>query len=95
MLYLMLVLVFQTTTNVNIINFAKIWQVEPCGAGSKMVLQTPASVRCLDVSASRSRIAVVDETSVCRVYSLPTGDLLYTVRIILRVSEWECGLTNI
>ncbi|XP_041987643.1 intraflagellar transport protein 122 homolog [Aricia agestis] len=56
----------------------QIWQVEPSNGGSKMILQIPGSVRCLDVSASRSRLAVVDETSVCRVYSLPAGELLYT-----------------
>ncbi|RVE39738.1 hypothetical protein evm_015612 [Chilo suppressalis] len=51
-----------------------------------MILQTPASVRCLDVSALRSRLAVVDESSVCRVYSLPTGDLLYTEENVSSVS---------
>ncbi|CAH0401916.1 unnamed protein product [Chilo suppressalis] len=64
----------------------QIWQVEPCDGESKMILQTPASVRCLDVSALRSRLAVVDESSVCRVYSLPTGDLLYTEENVSSVS---------
>ncbi|KAL4717436.1 hypothetical protein ACJJTC_000585, partial [Scirpophaga incertulas] len=53
---------------------------------SKMILQTPGSVRCLDVSASRSRLAVVDETSICRVYCLPSGDLLYTEENVSSVS---------
>ncbi|CAG9781829.1 unnamed protein product [Diatraea saccharalis] len=64
----------------------QIWQVEPSEGESKMILQTPASVRCLDVSALRSRLAVVDESSVCRVYSLPTGDLLYTEENVSSVS---------
>lgn len=59
--------------------FLKIWQVEPNIGSSKILLQTPASVRCLDVSASRGCLAVVDESSICRVYSLATGELLYTV----------------
>ncbi|KAL0902620.1 hypothetical protein ABMA27_000448 [Loxostege sticticalis] len=64
----------------------QIWQVEPTDGSSKMILQTPASVRCLDVSASRGRLAVVDEASVCRVYSLPTGELLYTEENVSSVS---------
>ncbi|XP_052752603.1 intraflagellar transport protein 122 homolog [Galleria mellonella] len=64
----------------------QIWQVEPTDGDSKMVLQTPGSVRCLDVSASRSRLAVVDDASVCRVYSLPTGELLYTEENVSSVS---------
>ncbi|XP_060809658.1 intraflagellar transport protein 122 homolog isoform X1 [Amyelois transitella] len=64
----------------------QIWQVEPVSGASKSLLQTPASVRCLDVSASRSRVAVVDESSVCRVYSLPTGELLYTEENVSSVS---------
>ncbi|XP_049885903.1 intraflagellar transport protein 122 homolog [Pectinophora gossypiella] len=64
----------------------QIWQVEPREGVCKMIFQTPASVRCLDVSASRGRLAVVDESSVCRVYSLPTGDLLYTEENVSSVS---------
>ncbi|XP_063837824.1 intraflagellar transport protein 122 homolog [Ostrinia nubilalis] len=64
----------------------QIWQVEPSDGSSKMILQTPASVRCLDVSASRGRLAVVDEASVCRVYSLPIGELLYTEENVSSVS---------
>ncbi|XP_053624382.1 intraflagellar transport protein 122 homolog [Plodia interpunctella] len=64
----------------------QIWQVEPVTGTFKAVLQTPASVRCLDVSASRSRLAVVDEASICRVYSLPTGELLYTEENVSSVS---------
>nr|XP_032527265.1 intraflagellar transport protein 122 homolog isoform X2 [Danaus plexippus plexippus] len=56
----------------------QIWQVEPNKGTARMVVQTAGSVRCLDVSASRGRLAVVDENSVCRVYSLPAGDLQYT-----------------
>ncbi|KAJ0183743.1 hypothetical protein K1T71_000166 [Dendrolimus kikuchii] len=64
----------------------QIWQVEPCDGSSKILLQTPASVRCLDVSASRGCIAVVDESSVCRVYSLLTSELLYTEENVSSVS---------
>ncbi|CAB3225164.1 unnamed protein product [Arctia plantaginis] len=64
----------------------QIWQVEPYNGASKMVLQTPASVRCLDVSASRARLAVVDEASVCRMYNLSNGELLFTEENISSVS---------
>ncbi|KAJ2954458.1 hypothetical protein O0L34_g2734 [Tuta absoluta] len=63
----------------------QIWQVEPRDGSSKVVLQTPASVRCFDVSASRGKLAVVDELSVCRVYSLQ-GTLLYTEENVTSVS---------
>ncbi|KAI8430718.1 hypothetical protein MSG28_000902 [Choristoneura fumiferana] len=64
----------------------QIWLVEPSGGSCRLVLATPASVRCLDVSASRARLAVVDDASVCRVYSLPTGELLYTEESVSSVS---------
>ncbi|KAH9637322.1 hypothetical protein HF086_006966, partial [Spodoptera exigua] len=64
----------------------QIWQVEPWQGSAKMVLHTPASVRCLDVSASRAYLAVVDESSVCRVYKLATSELLFTEENISSVS---------
>ncbi|XP_037299946.1 intraflagellar transport protein 122 homolog isoform X2 [Manduca sexta] len=64
----------------------QIWQVEPSNGQSRMILQTAASVRCLDVSASRRRLAVVDETSVCKIYCLPTGDLMYSEENVSSVS---------
>lgn len=56
--------------------------MEPRQGKATMVLLTPASVRCLDVSASRAFLAVVDEASVCRVYNLSTGELLFSVGLI-------------
>ncbi|CAD0194104.1 unnamed protein product [Chrysodeixis includens] len=64
----------------------QIWQVEPRQGSAKMILLTPASVRCLDVSASRAYLAVVDEASVCRVYNLSTSELLFTEENISSVS---------
>ncbi|VVD05909.1 unnamed protein product [Leptidea sinapis] len=46
----------------------QIWQIEPTRGEMKMLVQTGGAVRCVDVSAGRSRLAVVDEGSVCRVY---------------------------
>ncbi|CAH2103760.1 unnamed protein product [Euphydryas editha] len=64
----------------------QIWQVEPGSGVAKVILQSPGNVRCLDVNASRSRLAVVDESSVCRVYSLPNGELIYTEENVTSVS---------
>ncbi|XP_046977398.1 intraflagellar transport protein 122 homolog [Vanessa cardui] len=64
----------------------QIWQVEPASGVAKVILQSPGNVRCLDVNASRSRLAVVDEASVCRVYSLANGELLYTEENVTAVS---------
>ncbi|XP_052746621.1 intraflagellar transport protein 122 homolog [Bicyclus anynana] len=64
----------------------QIWEVEPSTGGAKVMMQSPGSIRCLDVSASRGRIAVVDESSVCRVYSLTNGELLYSEDTVSSVS---------
>ncbi|XP_068632692.1 intraflagellar transport protein 122 homolog [Battus philenor] len=64
----------------------QIWQVEPNEGTSKVIITTPCGVRCLDVSASRNRLAVVDDLSVCRVYCLPTAELLYSEENISSVS---------
>ncbi|GBP32902.1 Intraflagellar transport protein 122 homolog [Eumeta japonica] len=60
----------------------EVWQVQVKSGSSTVLVRAEGSgagaVRCLDVSASRARLAVVDEHSVCRVYALPAGDLLYT-----------------
>ncbi|XP_078340377.1 intraflagellar transport protein 122 homolog isoform X7 [Crassostrea virginica] len=42
-----------------------------------MLLKQSTSVRCLDVSASRSKLAVVDEHNTCLVYDINTKDLLF------------------
>ncbi|XP_072931134.1 intraflagellar transport protein 122 homolog [Epargyreus clarus] len=64
----------------------QVWLVEPRDGVSRMVLQNPAGVRCLDVNASRNRLAVVDEASVCRVYSLHKADLLFVEENVSSVS---------
>lgn len=42
-----------------------------------MLLKQATSVRCLDMSASRTKLAVVDEHNTCLVYDLNTKDLLF------------------
>nr|XP_034307390.1 intraflagellar transport protein 122 homolog isoform X7 [Crassostrea gigas] len=42
-----------------------------------MLLKQSTSVRCLDVSASRTKLAVVDEHNTCLVYDINTKDLLF------------------
>lgn len=44
-----------------------------------MLLKQSTSVRCLDVSASRTKLAVVDEHNTCLVYDINTKDLLFQV----------------
>eukprot|EP00794_Sanderia_malayensis_P006236 gene6236-6953_t len=41
------------------------------------LLKQQTSVRCLDLSCSRSKLAVVDENSTCLVYDLKTKELLF------------------
>ncbi|CAK1554158.1 unnamed protein product [Leptosia nina] len=76
---------FQEVLLLGLLN-GEIWQVEVSSGTSKVLLATPACVRCLDVNVSRTRLAVVDETSVCRVYALPTAELLFSEENISSVS---------
>ncbi|XP_063240162.1 intraflagellar transport protein 122 homolog isoform X2 [Bacillus rossius redtenbacheri] len=41
------------------------------------LLKVDAAVRCLDLSASRKKLAVVDETNRCLVYDIVRGELLF------------------
>lgn len=41
------------------------------------ILTQSTSVRCLDMSMSRTKLAVVDENSTCLVYDVNTKELLY------------------
>ena len=41
------------------------------------LIKQPTSVRCLDLSMSRTKLAVVDEHNVCLVYDIKTKQLLY------------------
>lgn len=45
-----------------------------------MLLKQNTSVRCLDMSTSRSKLAVVDEHNTCLVYDIQTKELLFQVR---------------
>lgn len=44
------------------------------------LLKQSTSVRCLDMSTSRSKLAVVDEHSICLIYDIHTKELLFQVR---------------
>ena len=44
------------------------------------LLKQSTSVRCLDMSMSRSKLAVVDEHNTCLVYDINTKELLFQVR---------------
>ncbi|KAF4531888.1 hypothetical protein B566_EDAN000917 [Ephemera danica] len=41
------------------------------------ILRVPSAIRCLDLSASRHKLAVVDENNQCLVYDVRTGQLLF------------------
>lgn len=44
-----------------------------------VLLKQATAVRCLDMSASRSKLAVVDENDTCLVYDIHTKELLFQV----------------
>jgi len=47
------------------------------------LLKQNTSVRCLDMSTTRQRLAVVDEHNTCLVYDVNTKELLFQVTTIL------------
>ena len=44
-----------------------------------LILKQQTSVRCLDISSSRKKLAVVDEHNTCVVYDINTKELLFQV----------------
>ncbi|KAA0183686.1 hypothetical protein HAZT_HAZT008812 [Hyalella azteca] len=47
------------------------------------LLTVSSAIRCLDLNSSRHRLAVVDDNSDLLVYTLPEGELLYSVSLLL------------
>lgn len=45
-----------------------------------VLLKQATAVRCLDMSASRNKLAVVDENDTCLVYDIHTKELLFQVK---------------
>lgn len=46
-----------------------------------ILLKQATAVRCLDMSASRNKLAVVDENDMCLVYDIHTKELLFQVTL--------------
>lgn len=46
------------------------------------LLKLSVGIRCLDVSASRTKLAAIDEQNTCLVYDLNTKELLFQVSYI-------------
>ena len=61
-----------------------------------LLLKQNAPIRCLDLSCSRRKLAVVDESNICFVYDLDTKDLLFQVGYVRlryeRFSGLLCGM---
>lgn len=55
-----------------------------------LLLKQNTSVRCLDLSASRNKLAVVDEHNTCLVYDLTTKDLLFQVFFVIILFSFYC-----
>lgn len=48
-----------------------------------VLLKQSTAVRCLDMSASRNKLAVVDENDTCLVYDINTKELLFQVSVFI------------
>lgn len=53
------------------------------------LLKQATSVRCLDMSANRTKLAVVDEHNTCLVYDVNTKELLFQVQLHLNLNMLE------
>ena len=47
-----------------------------------LILKQQTSVRCLDISCSRTKLAVVDEHNTVLVYDINTKELLFQVGVL-------------
>ncbi|XP_037586072.1 intraflagellar transport protein 122 homolog [Cebus imitator] len=52
-----------------------------------VLLKQATAVRCLDMSASRKKLAVVDENDTCLVYDIDTKELLFQVKSLRRTRD--------
>lgn len=56
-----------------------------------VLLKQATAVRCLDMSASRNKLAVVDENDTCLVYDIHTKELLFQVKSEIETQSLEQG----
>lgn len=56
-----------------------------------VLLKQATAVRCLDMSASRNKLAVVDENDTCLVYDIHTKELLFQVESWMETQSSEQG----
>lgn len=56
-----------------------------------VLLKQATAVRCLDMSASRNKLAVVDENDTCLVYDIHTKELLFQVESQMETQSLEQG----
>jgi intraflagellar transport protein 122 len=68
--------------HVLIITYFQIMKIFVDNAFPIMLLKQSTSVRCLDMSSSRTKLAVVDEHNTCLVYDINTKDLLFQVTLL-------------
>uniref|UniRef100_A0A2K5RZ31 Intraflagellar transport protein 122 homolog n=1 Tax=Cebus imitator TaxID=2715852 RepID=A0A2K5RZ31_CEBIM len=57
-----------------------------------VLLKQATAVRCLDMSASRKKLAVVDENDTCLVYDIDTKELLFQVKSLRRTRDITGGI---
>ena len=46
------------------------------------LLKLNTSIRCIDVNASRQKLAIIDEHLTCLVYNIKSKELLYQVLLV-------------
>lgn len=58
----------------------QVWKIYLDNAFPVKLLETSSAVRCLDLSCSRRKLAVVDESNRCLVYDVLSDETLYQVK---------------
>lgn len=67
-------------THTFLLKFRQILKIFVDNLFAIILLKQATAVRCLDMSASRNKLAVVDENDMCLVYDIHTKELLFQVK---------------
>lgn len=67
----------------------QVWKIYLDNAFPVNILKVSSAIRCLDLSASRKKLAVVDENNQCLVYDIQKKELLFQVVYLPQYNMWK------
>lgn len=66
----------------NCLEIIQVWEVHLDNPFPLLRVTVNNGIRCLDLSQTKEKLAVVDETGLCQVFFVESGALYYKVRFI-------------